>query len=68
MIVRLLGPHLSLSERLSRAIIELRYHGALEHISIGRPRMLVRRRRTSRQIVNTENRNISASLTSERLL
>lgn len=54
--------------RLSRAIIELRYHGALEHISIRRPRMLVRRRRTSRRIVNSENRNISASLTSERLL
>jgi len=68
MIVRLLGPRLPLSERLSRAIIDLRYHGALEHISIRRPRMLVGRRRTSRRIVNSENRNISASLTSELLL
>jgi len=68
MIVRLLGPHLSLGERLNRAIIDLRYHGALEHIGIRRPRMLVRRRRSSRRIVNRENRNIDASLTSERPL
>jgi len=68
MIVLLLGPHLSLSEGFSRTIIDLRYHGTLENIGIRRPRMLVRRRRSSWRIVDRENRNIDASLTSERLL